>query len=536
VSEIPPEFLAAEYQAALARLHRIEDRLLLTGSGGALLCAGAAAYTLGHRADLNPGYAWATPLPFLAVAAVLLALFAWRLAARAEANALRRHFSADGLPASPYAPLLHRLVLIPAVTLAGLYLLTFLFSLRVIYDSSRAAGTLFTLAYFLLSAALGLAIWAVWRAWRGPAPLTGSEVRRLLLPYPAELLVGLALFGAGWLAPLLTVGLHGAQLPVINALFRRNVDFNGAVPLAAVAALGLAVWAVFEGLLLPAGRGWLARRRGEVDSLSYTNIILRLLLALPLAYLLGGLPLLALALLLWLQQALVALSEPLPDAALPAARQAPRRRFALLWSALGAPLRFYAGVLVWVGPAWSFTVLLLLFCAVAFLALGLNAAQRARAARIAQVRGAEPAPYDLLNAPRWQRAAFLAASFTALGLLVLQALAETTGFFNPILAAGYGNFKNFITHYREAGLVNGLLLTFDLLLLGLLVCALLVRLLSRFGPRLALFSEQIRFPGAALLLIAAAGLGIAAFAAGLPSLAMGGLLAATLGLTLWNER
>src|SRR5512141_3253556 len=92
MSIVPPDLLPAEYQAALNRLHMIEDRLLLAGAGGLLLSSGAAAYALGFRSELGDklGYAWAAPLPFLATAAVLLALFAWRLAARAHVAALRR--------------------------------------------------------------------------------------------------------------------------------------------------------------------------------------------------------------------------------------------------------------------------------------------------------------------------------------------------------------------------------------------------------------------------------------------------------------
>ena len=69
MSNPSPELLSAEYQAALARLQRIEDRLLLSGVVGLLISVATAAYALGNRADLNPGYAWAAPVPFLASAA-----------------------------------------------------------------------------------------------------------------------------------------------------------------------------------------------------------------------------------------------------------------------------------------------------------------------------------------------------------------------------------------------------------------------------------------------------------------------------------
>jgi len=543
VNTIPPELLPAEYQAALSRLHLIEDRLLLAGAGGLLLSTGAAAYTLGFRSELGVklGYAWAAPLPFLATAAVLLALFAWRLAARTQLAALREQAGMPGTSTPAHPPLVHRLLLLPGAGLGLLYGLTVLFSLRAIYTASRAAGTSFILVYAVLTGALGLAGWAVWRTWRGHAPLSLAELRRAVLPFPAEFLQGFGLVLAGFLAPLLTVGLNASQLGVINALFRRNVDFTTQLPVAAVAALGLATFLVIEGLLVPAGRMWQARRavgpdsQNAADQFGYALIIGRCLLALPLAYGLGGLPLLVLSVLIWLQQAVIALEVPL-DANVPAVRQAARARFTLLWGALLAPLRFYAGVLVWVGPAWTFTWALLLFCTVAFLSLGLRAAQRARQARIALVRGEEPPAYDLHAAPRWQHVGFVAASLTLAGLIALQVLAETQGFFNAYLAAGYGRYKNFITHYSQAGPVVGLLLTFDLLLLGLFACALVVRLLGRAGPALMIAAGRLRSPGIPLLLAAAIGLGLAAFATGLFSLALGGLLCATLCAALWAER
>ena len=125
---------------------------------------------------------------------------------------------------------------------------------------------------------------------------------------------------------------------------------------------------------------------------------------------------------------------------------------------------------------------------------------------------------------------------TGLALLALQVLAETQGFFNAYLAAGYGRFKNNVTHYSQAGTVNGLLLTFDLLLLGLFACALLVRLLKRAGPALMIFAGRPAHPGTWLMLAGALGLGLAAFITGLFSLAVGGLLCATLGAALWAER
>lgn len=521
-------FLATEYQAALARLHRLEELLLLTGAGGLLTSVGAAAYAIGYRANLKLGYAWAAPLPFVATAVLLLALFTWRAEAHAQVNDLRNRAGIPAPPASLRAPLFYRLLALPAAAMIGLFGATTFVALRAIYTASRAAGTIFALVYGILLVAVLVAGWAAWRAWKGSPALTPSAVRLLLLPYPGDLLLGLGLGIAGLLAPLLTVGLNTEQVPILNALFRRNLDFEVQVPLAAVLALGGLYLVVTEGLLIPAGRLW--KDLPSQPENIYAHIFARLVLAFPLAYLLGGVPLLVLALVIWIHQAVAAL----------AARHFPHKaRFELLWSALLPPLRFYAGVLAWVGSAWSFTHLLLLFCLAGFLALGFESARRTRRARLAATRGDELTPqqtYHLRSGLRWQRAGFLAAGLTALGLVVLQALAEDCGFFNAYLATGYGRCSDEVLSYRQAGPLNGALLVFDLLALGALACNLLVRLLSRAEAALLIAVESIRPAAAPILLIAAVGLVVASFVTGLPSLAFAGLLAGTAAGALWMDR
>jgi hypothetical protein len=545
VSIIPPNFLPTEYQAALARLHHIEDRLLLAGTTGTLLCVGSAAYTLGYRKDLNLGYAWATPIPFLVTTAVLLGLFAWWLGARNQVSALRRQagFPADLLETNHLAsPLLRRMLWIPAVGLCGLYGLTLLFGLRAIYTASRTAGTVFGLIYSLLSLVLILAAWVIWRQRDQQTQCTLAEIRQFFLPDPGDLLLGMGLFSSGFLLPLLTVGLSTAQFPVINALFSRNVEFTTHVPLAAVGALALAYLGVTEGLLVPAGRIWGKLRCGAVIPYGYAQVMARVLLALPMAFLLGGVPLLTLAVLIVAQQ-LIAGLQPDPVSFGPAGQLTPAQelrlsthtRFYLLWNTSLASLRFYAGVLAWVGPAWSFTFLLLFFCWAGFLAMGFSAARRARRARLQTVRGETPLPYDLHSAPGWQRAGFVAASLTAAGLVMLQIVAENCDSFNYYLAIGYGQCRNGVVRYALIGPLNGVLLAFDLLLIGLLACAGLVRLLRQAGPRMILLVERVR-PILPLLFFVALGLEIAAFVTAIPSLAMGGLLIGTIGTGLWAER
>jgi hypothetical protein len=534
MSSPSPDFLSADYAAALGRLHRIEDRLLASGAGGLLVTVATAAYTLGHRTDINPGYAWATPLPFLALGAVLLALWGWRVIARNQVNALRRQAGLADLPGAHAGPFLHRLLVLPIFGLGGLYVLTLLFALRNIYTASRVAGTSFGLIYALLSAALAVAGWAVWRLWRGQRPLTAGEVRRLLLPYPDDLLAGFGLAGLGFLIASLTAGLNISQLEVLNALFRRALDFTSEVPLAAILALGLAYLLVVEGLLVPAGRMWRERRAGVEAPFGYAQIAARGLLGLALAYLLGGVTLLVVALLICLQQAIAGLVLPLPANGSPRANS--RARFDLLWGGLLAPLRFYAGALVWLGLAWRFSLLLFLFCALAFLAVGLRAGQRARQARVRQVENLPASAYDLHSAPRWQRAGFLAAGLTLVMLVVFQVLAEDCAFSGIYLESIYGRCKNGVTIYRQLNPLNSVLLVVDLALAGLFAANLVVRLLEKAGDTFVWVALRTRTAGIPLLLVVALALAIAALAASLPSLALGGLLSLAVGITLWAER
>lgn len=545
MSIIPPNFLPTEYQVALARLHHIEDRLLLTGITGTLLCVGAAAYTLGYRANLKLGYAWAAPIPFLVTTAVLLALLAWWLGARNQVRALRQQagFPPDLLESHHFSsPFLQRMLWVPAIGLLGLYGLTLLFGLRAIYSASRTAGTVFGLIYALLTLGIIVAGWVVWKQRDGQSPPSLTEIRQIFLPYPDDLLLGMGLFTSGFLLPLLTVGLSVAQFPVIHALFSRNVEFTTHVPLGAVGALALAYLGVIEGLLVPAGRIWGKLRGGEAIPYGNVQIAVRVLVALPAAFLLGGVPLLTLTGLIVVQQTIAGL-QSMPVASdlngqySPAQelRLAAQTRFQLLWNTSLAPLRFYGGVLVWVGPAWSFTFLLLLFCWVGFMATGLNAARRARLARVQSVRGETPLAYDLRSTPGWQRAGFVAASLTASILVMLQIATESCASFNYYLAVGYGYCHNDVVRYALIGPLNGVLLAFDLLLVGLLVCAGLVRLLRQAGLRMILLIERIR-PLLPLLFLVAIGLGIAAFVMAIPSLAMGGILIGTVGIGLWAER
>ena len=177
----------------------------------------------------------------------------------------------------------------------------------------------------------------------------------------------------------------------------------------------------------------------------------------------------------------------------------------------------------------------MLACVATFLSVGLRAARHARQARSQVVLGLEAAPYDLHSAPRWQRAAFLAAGVTALGLVAFQLVAEDCS--TPItFLAGYGRCKDGAAIYHQAAPLNAMLMTFDLLLLGLLACAGIVRFLARVVPPLMMFIVRVRLAGIFLLMGATLALGLIGLLGELPLLTLGGLLTGTAGTALWAER
>ena len=645
-----PNLAAGAYQAGLVRLHRLEDSLLLAGAPGMLVSAAAGVYALARGDMLDAALAWAVLIPFWVTAGLLLGLLSQRLAALQRLSELGVLFGEEPIPAAvnnPHLPFLLRLLAVLGLALLVLYGFTGYAALRAVLAAGRLGGVLFGLIFVLASALLLLAGWAVLRQARSAPALAPGWLRQVLLPDPAGLISGFFLVGAGWLTAWFTVGLSAGQLPLLAGLFGTPLYKP---PLATAAALGLLAWLVVEGLLLPAGRAWQALRRGQAAaSAGYLQVLVRLALALPLAYLFGGQALLNLALLIWLQLAGSALLiEPDPTRRYAPRAAAGRARLALLWQALLVPLRFFVGVSVWVGSAWTFPVLGLLFCAVTFLALGLLAGQRARAARavvpparpaVQPVPGempavhplpetpaagpaaaapltdatletpaapeadnfasapefapetsplagpadlpAEPAlppapetgaapeapgqisppaagealplpaapplppapvdlasaalAYDLHSAPLWRRAGFLAAGLTALALLLLHIFAADCSSYTAWLADGYGYCARETLVYASTSLLNALLLVFDLLILGLLLSALLVRLAQRLPPvRLPLLQRARPYqPWAmSLLLVIAAALLAGGMISGQALLAFAALFTGVLGAAL----
>ena len=300
-------------------------------------------------------------MAFLVAGGVLLGL-AWQRLNVARALASLPAAAAAAPPAP--VPLGLRLLLgAAAFGYLALFALVTGVALRAVYNNNHFAGLVFGIIYALLTALEVLAASGL----RGGAA-ANIDLWSLLLPGGLHL----ARMGAFWLGfavPLVTMGLQAGQLPQVNALFQRNKPWVllQDVPDAAVLGLGLLYFILLEGLLGQAGGAWERLNRGEPVLPNKWAVLARWVLALALAYPLGGLPLLVMAALLVLWQALVFGR----GAAWPQRRPGP----ALLLLALGPTLLYIGGTLTWLGSQWSYAVPLALLPAVYFLALAHAAGQ-----------------------------------------------------------------------------------------------------------------------------------------------------------------
>lgn len=463
------------HSTLLRRLQKLEDYIFFSVVAAALGLAALSAYILVNRAALKLQEAWAAPLVFLIAGAVLLGL-AWQ---RQNVKRALSNAPAGAYPAAQPAPVplgLRLLLGAAALGYLALFVLVGGVSLRAVYNNNHFAGLVFGIIYALLTALEALAVWNL----RGGA--AGADLWSLLLPGGLHL----ARMGAFWLGfavPLVTMGLQAGQLPQVNAFFQRNKPWLllKDVPDAAVLGLALLYFALLEGLLGQAGGAWQRLNRGQPVLPNKWAVVARWVLALALAYPLGGLPLLVLAALLVLWQALTFGR----GAGWPQRRPGP----ALMLLALGPALFYLGGALTWLGSQWSYAVPLALLPAVYFLALAHAAGQlRAEPEAPGAWGQAEPDPLHSLFSQtrirRWQSIGYAAAGFASLLVLVLLILAENCRFYNSILSP---NFARCIPTgggrmaYFELGPLNGALLAFDLVILCLLVGLGLSRLLRPLG-------------------------------------------------------
>jgi hypothetical protein len=502
--QVDRDVLLSQYQASLKESSQWAARLEQTALLGALFLGIVTAFLFSFRANLSLAIAWMAPLLYLVVFGALLGLGARKAAAAWRSRILGRQLG-QRVAADPPGPwrLSWKLGLLAgaaAVIFGGLFALVAVYCWRPVYAYNHLMGLAHAGFYLALALLEGLAAAELYSdlprryaAAFESGSLAGLELSpahplqtiwRWIVPFPRRLNHGL-IFWAGFLVPVLIFGLNPSRLEILNALFRSLQDWETTahVPLLAAVALGLLVFIASEILLQQAAAIFAAWRAGEAGDVPFPipQFIVRWLAALLLGALIdrrGLLPLLVIISVYELVNILV-VQPRRPDE---------RGRYPLLQllvEAGGLPLRFAAGLLVWGGPAWDFTVYLAIGVMVYFLALGLNAAARQKEARRRQEQGSSVNDYFLERGTYWRAVGLWSALLSSILLLALQTLTENCNIKPRSPFSSFYAFcpvKNVPPVYVQIDKLNSLLVAFDMLVLVLLIMLLLVRLL---GPVLA---------------------------------------------------
>jgi len=528
------DVLLAQYQASLKQDNRLAVRLEQAAVRGMLFLSLVTAFVfLGAGTSL--AIAWVAPLLYLVVFGALMSLGARQAAAAWQSRILARqlqgsreapHYdgveSAGGAIPDPFSPwrLSWKLGLLPgaaAVIFGGLFLPVTFYCWRSIYAYNHLmglahAGFYLALALLELMAAAGLSFDLPRRyaAARESGLLAGLElsparplqtIGRWVVPFPRHFTGRSRIFWAGFLAPLLIIGLNQSRLEILNALFRSFQDWEttASVPLLATAALGLLVFIAAEILLQQAAAIWTAWRAGQAGDVPFPvpQIILRWLAALLLGYLIDRRGLLLLLVIISVYELGHILWPQDPR------HPAERGRYPLLLllvEAGGLPLCFVAGLLVWGGPVWDFTVYLAMGVMVYFLSLGLSAAARQKDARSLQEQGSSfPGStgttvndYFLERGVYWRAVGLWSALLSGVLLLAMQTLTENCSIKPRSPFSSFYAFcpvKDVPPVYVQIDKLNSLLVAFDMLVLILIVMMLLVQLL---GPGLDRLTASAR--------------------------------------------
>lgn len=512
--------LLVEYRASLRQSNHLATRMTIASLGGFLFLGLLTALLFYFRSNIPIALAWVAPLGYLIVFGVLIGLASQQVAAawqgRILALRLERLGGETPLPDTAQDPFnlwrlswkLRLLAGAPAAVFGGLFLLTGYFCARSVYNHGHIQGTGFIFFYVLLALVELAALHSLYadlpRLYRTayqaaastpPVPIPAlrlepplRSIQRWLLPAPGGLLDHGRAFWAGFLVPLLLLGLSKAQLPVLNALFSGLTGWKSPadVPALAIVGLGVLIFLALELLLQQAVNLLAGLRQGDDPAgrapYPLLQIVLRWLAALWLAYLLGWRGLLVLFLVISAYEIIRLLLVR------PNSERHPV--IGLLWDSAGLPLRFAAGVLVWGGPAWHYAAYLAMGVFVYFLALGLGAAARRRQARARYAR-AQPASggdaYFLQRGAYWRQVGLWSALLSGGLLFAVQLLLENCAIRPGDLPSSvYGVCQaggNPVLAYTLLDKVNALLVAFDLLVIVLLVSMLLVWLVGWRRPR-----------------------------------------------------
>jgi hypothetical protein len=516
--------LISQYEASLKQGSNLAARLPLAAAAGFLFLTLAAIFLFYFLPVLPLTVLWAVPILFPIVFGALILLAAQQAEAAGRAQHLVQAAGAGDLPAAP-APwrlngTLRLLAAVPFAIFAGLYLVVLYYCWRAIYPFSHLMGAGFGLFYLALAVLELVALSSLWRGLpahlAAPAPARPLQTLwRWILPFPCSPFDG-RIFWVGFLAPVLLGGLNDSRLAILNVLFRDRQDWwdTPGVPLLAVVALGLLLFLIFEVLLQQAAAIWSARRTaraGEAGGVPFAvpQIVLRWGMALALAYAIDRRGLLTLLLIatvyhlvniLLVQRGVVAGGGRLP-------------LLKLLVDALGLPLRFAAGVMVWGNPSWDFAAYAFMGVLVYFLALGLTADRWRKEAGALQEQDPSYKNYFLERGAYWRKVGLWAAFLSGVLLLVMQNLSESCAIrpgstFASFYAACPYHTTTLI--YTRLDKFSSLFIAFDMVLLLLIITMLLVwalqepleRLTARARPFSPLLQPTYLLVGLAVTLAA----------------------------------
>jgi len=501
---VDPRLLLTQYEASL------RQGGVLVSAAGFLFLTLASIFLFYFLPVLPLTVLWAIPIGFPIVFGVLILLAAQRKTALARAYAVETQYLASLQPNG----ILGLLAAAPFAIYAALYGVVLYYCGREIYPFSHLMGVGFIVFYVALAALL-VAGWVAVGSHGAPyapvethpdqatgagdfasprtetqnlASLRGSAagIWRWIVPYPRAPFDG-RIFLAGFLAPILLEGLNGSRWAIINLLFRDRHDWNTLpdVPLLAIAAFGLVVYIIFEVLLHQAAMIWAAERNGGgahgttsahgavgAHGAPYA-IVIRWLLALLLAALIDARGLLTLALVISVYHAvnilLLRSGAPAGSGRLPVLR--------LLFEALGLPLRFAAGVMVWGNPSWDYSAYAFMGVIVFFLGLGLTAGRWRKEGLALQNQDVSLKSYFTERGAYWRRVGLWAAFFSGLLLLIMQNLSESCAIrpgstFASFYAACPYHTTTLI--YTRLDKFSSLFIAFDMALLVLILTMLIV--------------------------------------------------------------
>lgn len=471
--------LLKEYEIVSTQLGKTDERTIQFVGISITLLTSWSVFFIGQGNNFPIALAWLGPPLFLLVFAYLISIYYFHfnniwimrtLSIRINMMLTEpAHITSEpGLPSSVFfstrngntkAQAFYALLV---GGLVSLFFIIFYMSFRMIYSGDHLAGVLFVTLYgsitiLELYSVSGL-LFDLPNTYRsflillqkiGRIP-RGIESKKLyadhpgflgllwiILPRPADVLAKGHMFWLGFITALVTMGLTGDRLHILNLLFRRQSDWKRIldVPFWAVFSLGILAFILEEILLQQAKLLWddvrdverdkvllqnraRAVARGQMTiSAAIKNLSLRWILANIFAFGVGGWPLLLTFLAITLHQMLYVLW------AKPKARQYPLVLLVVL--SFNVALRFISGAVVIAGSEWITAPVVLIVTMLFFYTFGGMAALWKIEAEYQEKTGKTVAIrpqsiYYLHAGYKWQHTGLLGAILFSAFLVVIQ--------------------------------------------------------------------------------------------------------------------